>query len=255
MIFSIIVPFFNEELHIARCTESLLNQNFDPGEYEVIFIDNNSTDASLKVVEGYSHVLCLREERQGAYAARNRALAIAKGRIVAFTDADCQACPDWLAQIYEGMQRTSAAIVVGKRSVSPNASLTLRLFEAYDNAKIEYVLNQPQKKYCFGFTNNMAVKADIFKDIGAFLEIPRGADTEFVQRYLARYPEGRIAYLPDMRITHLELEDWRAIFNKARIYEQSNRFIQKISYYRILDWQTRLKILSYCIRKKTISHE
>lgn len=253
MIFSVIVPFFNEKSHITECVESLLTQTFDSKEYEIIFVDNNSTDESYKILEKYPQIIYRREKKPGSYAARNNGLKIAKGEIIAFTDADCRVCPDWLMQIYMGIGRTGASVALGKRLAASDVSLALKLLENYDNAKIEYVLNQSRKKYFFGFTNNMAVKADVFKSTGMFLERSRGADTEFIQRCLVHNPGVKIAYLPNMQITHLEWKSCRIMFKKKRIYGRNNYLIQKISSYRPLDWRMWLKITSCCTRKNNLS--
>lgn len=86
---SVIVPFWNAGRYVRRCIESLLSQSLPQSEYELLFIDNNSTDGSDQVVAAFPAVRLLREAKQGSYAARNRGLAEARGEILVFTDPDC----------------------------------------------------------------------------------------------------------------------------------------------------------------------
>ncbi len=67
---SVIVPFLNEEKYIEQCLDSLLNQDKEPAEFELIFIDNNSTDSSVAIVSKYKKVTLLHEGKSHAYASR-----------------------------------------------------------------------------------------------------------------------------------------------------------------------------------------
>src|SRR5262249_3385794 len=96
---SVIVPFYNAERYIQDCIRGLLAQNFPENAYEIIMVDNNSTDASTSIVKQQPHITLLTEQKQGAYAARNRGLTAARGSVIAFTDPDCVPDPHWLQQI------------------------------------------------------------------------------------------------------------------------------------------------------------
>ena len=82
---SIIVPFLNEERYIRRCIESLLTQDFDRSRYEIIFVDNGSSDASPEIVREFPAVRLLTEEKGQVYTARNAGIGRASGKIIAFT--------------------------------------------------------------------------------------------------------------------------------------------------------------------------
>ena len=140
MTFSVIVPFLNEEKYLRDCVNSLLAQDFSKDEYELIFVDNGSTDNSRSIVSKHKEIILLTEERKNVYIARNKALKAARGDIIAFTDADCSVCPDWLSQIYKGMNTANATIALGKVFLGRNPSLCLRIIQDYRNAIIEYLL-------------------------------------------------------------------------------------------------------------------
>ena len=248
--FSVVVPFYNEQKHIERCIKALLNQDFDKDQYEIIFIDNGSTDRSMKIVQRYPSIVLLHEEKPGSYAARNRGIRIARGTIIAFCDGDCEVSVDWLSQIHRGMERTEAFIVLGKRHYNPAKSFFLQIVEDYENSKVEYLLERQVDKRClFGFTNNMAVRAELFRSVGLFREISRGADTEFVQRCLSSKNNAGLAFLPEMVIRHLEITGMKVWLKKRVIRGENNKRMEQISNYKSLSYKTRINILRYCLKK------
>src|SRR5262249_18290361 len=114
MIFSVIVPFLNEEPFIEQCIHSLLDQTFDKHRYELIFIDNGSTDRSAEIVQKYITIKLLRESRQDPYLARYRGIEAAQGQYLAFTDADCFVDRHWLDAMRQGLEEFNADIVFGR---------------------------------------------------------------------------------------------------------------------------------------------
>ncbi len=90
MLVSVIIPCYNAEFTILECVESVLNQNYK--NIEVICIDNNSSDNTwdklLEIKKKYTHIIIDTELKQGASAARNKGLQIAKGNWIQFLDAD-----------------------------------------------------------------------------------------------------------------------------------------------------------------------
>lgn len=98
---SVVVPVRNGERTLAACLRSLLQQNYRP--CEVIAVDDGSGDATPQILRSFPGVRALRLEGEGASAAKNAGLAAARGAYVAFTDADCQAAPDWLEQLVAGL--------------------------------------------------------------------------------------------------------------------------------------------------------
>ena len=101
---SVIVPTYNRANMLGTTIKSLINQSYDKKNYEIIVVDNNSSDNTLQVIEQLykeSPVLInyLWELRQGAHYARNSALKIAKGEILYYTDDDMIADSNLLTEI------------------------------------------------------------------------------------------------------------------------------------------------------------
>jgi len=250
MIFSVVVPFLNEEKYIERCLFSLREQDFDKNEFEIIFIDNGSTDASSGIVKKFQEVILLTEEKGNEYTARNKALEIAKGEIIAFSDADCEVSRDWLSRIYDVVNGSGVKIALGRREFPGNIPLSLRMFEDYENAKVEYLFIHSLKEYYFGFGNNMAMKAELFRQLGLFAEnLGATGDTEFVHRYLSSCTDSKMVFIKEMRITHLEVTDLITWLGKYREYAKYENLLKEGGVYKPLNYKTRKKVASYCIRK------
>lgn len=88
---SIIIPYYNGEKWIGKCLDSLLKQDLQTDEYEIIVVDDGSThsiDTLMKYVNDYPHIHYLHHENQKHAAARNYGLTIAQGDYVLFCDCD-----------------------------------------------------------------------------------------------------------------------------------------------------------------------
>jgi len=258
MIFSVIVPFLNEERYIERCIKSLLDQDFDKKEYEVIFIDNGSTDRSYEIARRFPGIILLREERRGTYVARNKGLEAARGGIIALTDADCVVSRNWLSVIYEGMRKTGAMIVLGKRLFPSDSRIFLKIFEDYENAESEYILGKLPASHFYGTGNNMAIRAEAFKRLGRFIEFPELGDTEFVKRYVAATAHPEVAYLPEMEVTHLEITNVRTWLAKRKYYSELESLARGIADHAheairrpslAAAYMLKWRLYIYCVRK------
>jgi glycosyltransferase involved in cell wall biosynthesis len=89
---SIIIPVYNSEKFLADCIDSAIGQTW--ANKEIIVIDDGSTDASLKIAQGYAGVKVISQNNKGASAARNAGLKEAKGNYIQFLDADDLLSPD-----------------------------------------------------------------------------------------------------------------------------------------------------------------
>lgn len=227
---SIIVPFLNEERYIRACIESLLAQDYDRGKYEIIFVDNGSTDAGPSIVREFSEVILLRETDGQVFTARNTGIQAASGEVFAFTDADCVVTPRWLSLIHEAILDGGATFVLGPvRFPSPRSDL-LRIIETYRNDHVDFVIQKRLKMLHYGYTNNMGVRADVFERVGPFAEVPVPGDTEIIHRSFRLIPETRVDYRADMWVDHLEIVNLRILLRKIILYGEWNLFLDLPDY-------------------------
>jgi glycosyltransferase involved in cell wall biosynthesis len=92
---SIVIPTFNEEVHLPRCLDSINHLDFPAGQIEVIVIDNGSTDRTREIAVQWGAVL-LRDDNLNVSGLRNMGARHARGPVLAFLDADCMVAKDWL---------------------------------------------------------------------------------------------------------------------------------------------------------------
>ena len=95
MDFSIIIPAKNEEKNIQQCLQSIATIAYPSDKYEVLLVDNGSTDKTVAVAESFGVKVFIYPELTIS-GLRNYAAKKAKGKILAFLDADCTVFPDWL---------------------------------------------------------------------------------------------------------------------------------------------------------------
>ena len=93
MLLSIIVPVYNVERYLPRCLDSLLRQGLQPGEYEIICVNDGSPDNSAVILADYVQVFpkivrVVKQKHQGLSSARNAGMQLAQGEYVAFVDSD-----------------------------------------------------------------------------------------------------------------------------------------------------------------------
>ncbi len=91
---SVVVASYNGSRTLQNCLESLQRLNYP--DYEVILVDDGSTDRTPEIARLFPQVRYLRQTNQGLSAARNAGIRAARGEVVAFTDDDCRADEDWL---------------------------------------------------------------------------------------------------------------------------------------------------------------
>lgn len=102
---SVVIPLYNKKESVAHTLECVLNQTYQ--EFEVVVVDDGSTDGSAKVVEGFvdERIRLIRQENGGVSAARNRGIKEAVSEYVAFLDADDEWKPEHLQTLVGLMEK------------------------------------------------------------------------------------------------------------------------------------------------------
>jgi len=136
-VISVTVPAYNEQDLIAGCLDSLLNQVIDKDKYEIIVIDNNSTDLTgqIAITKG---VRVEKELKKGYVHAIRKGIEAAQTDIIAFTDADCRVPVNWIARILEDFSTSSDIVAVGGKlsfyDINPVLDKLIRMILYYTNA-------------------------------------------------------------------------------------------------------------------------
>ena len=141
---SVVVPAHNEEARIGACVESLLALDYSRERYEVIVVENGSTDGTARVLERYGNrVRLLRHPRPSRAEARNAGLEAARGDLVAFVDGDCVADPGWLRAMLEPLEGRDRVVVAGDVLVPPEAGWVERFADRVHDQRAAVGFNPP----------------------------------------------------------------------------------------------------------------
>ncbi len=219
---SVLVPFLDSAAHIERCVAAILAQDVPADGYETVLIDNGSQDGSRALAARFARARVVEELKPGAYAARNRGVAEARGDILLFTDADCAPDPAWLRHHVDALAEPGVEVVLGARRPG-RESTPLQLMTLYEETKAAAIFGGAEKELYYGYTNNMAVRKRTLQALGGFDEVPRGADSVFVRRLVEREGERAVRYRRDAVVTHLEITTLRQWWAKHAIYGRSNQ--------------------------------
>ncbi len=109
---SVVVPAYNEELTIARCLRSLIEQSLPADQFEIILVDNNCTDNTVKIAQTFERVTIIKETTPGVSAARSAGWKAARGSIIASTDSDCELPKHWLKKIVGYFDNHSEVVAI-----------------------------------------------------------------------------------------------------------------------------------------------
>lgn len=152
---SIIVPVYNVGEYIGECLDSILNQSFK--DFEVICINDGSTDDSLEILEKYkekdSRIIIIDKKNEGSGIARNAGIDIARGEYLFFIDGD------------DGIEENSINKII-KKADELNTDILVFGGLSYYNGKPKnggYSANKLPKKYLNKIVCANEIKKDIFK--------------------------------------------------------------------------------------------
>ncbi len=209
---SVIIPTYNRCEMLGGALESLLRQKTDDAfSYEIIVIDNASTDDTERVVEQVAAqapipVRYFYHAIPGPAPARNRGLAESHGDWIAFFDDDELATPDWLAELYRAALETKAPVIGGAMHLDlPQETLDRlgRYVRHTSFREIDYYPTiHPYTDKRLPGTNNALVARRVFDGTGEFdtTKVCGGSDSDFFIR--ARAAGNEMMYTPHAVVRH-----------------------------------------------------
>jgi len=156
-IISIIIPAYNEENYIFPCLKSIVEQDFPKKSYEIIVINNNSSDKTKEIIKNnFPKVRIVDEPKQGLVFARIRGVSEAKSKIIAFTDADTEVSPKWLKTIYTTYQKYPDIAGIGIPANLQPKNLLVFLFQPIANLGV--IIFKVLPGYNFSFKKDVYLK-------------------------------------------------------------------------------------------------
>lgn len=212
-IVSVVVCSYNRATLLIRCLRSLEVQTADKRLYEVIVVNNNSTDQTQEVAENFSHANAnfrvVIEQRQGLSCARNRGCREAKGRFVAYIDDDATARPDWCEKILSFITRQPAVAAFGGPYVSGYLSEKPAWYKDEYGSWSLPGRERPMEEGEFVRGTNMIFRTDVLSAAGGFDETlgmtgTAAAYGEEVNLHVRLRISGvEVYYCPEIVVEHL----------------------------------------------------
>jgi glycosyltransferase involved in cell wall biosynthesis len=193
---SVIVPTYNRADRIGYCLDALLSQDCTL-PFEIIVVDDGSTDNTIELLAKFPAVRVISQANAGPAAARNRGVRAAAGKIVLFTDDDCEPFPNWLTEMLKPFADPEVMATKGiYRSRQPELIARFVQLEYEDR----YRLMASQPVIDFVDTYSAAFRRDQFIDIG-------GYDTSFP-----------VACCEDSELSYrMSAHGWRMVFVQTAI--------------------------------------
>jgi glycosyltransferase involved in cell wall biosynthesis len=211
---SVVLPTFNRADSLRVALAALLRQDTDSAAYEIVVVDNNSSDHTPEVLSAVSdpRVRRVREVRQGLSFARNAGLAAARADLLAFTDDDVEADPQWVSRVIAAFDsRPDIDGVGGQVLPSPNSPPPPWLTRAHwaplalqDHGDVERTFDAASPIGLIGA--NVAFRRRVFEHVGVFSpdvqRVRDGVGSTEDHELLGRLYDagGRMLYTPAMRV-------------------------------------------------------
>ena len=127
---SVIIPVYNSEQYLRRCLDSVLNQSVQ--DYEIILIDDGSTDGSLDICNEYAernrNIKVIHKLNGGVSSACNLGINYSRGKYLMFCDSDDYVEPDWIATMYQYAEKNPDATSYQQKS---------KLYEVISDESVE----------------------------------------------------------------------------------------------------------------------
>lgn len=209
---SVIIPVFNDSARLKLCLKALESQNY-PAGYEVVVVDNGSTENIAEVCKLFRHAIYAHESKPGSYAARNKGIAVAKAEVFAFTDGDCIPRQDWLKKGVERLMSLSDSGLVGGKvelfAKNPDKPTAIELHESVFAFRQQKTIEEQN----YSVTANLFTCRSIFDEVGLFNErLKSGGDREWCNRAVAAGHS--LVYADDVVINHPARSSFSAMRNK-----------------------------------------
>jgi glycosyltransferase involved in cell wall biosynthesis len=195
MTISIIIPTFNRLPLLKNALNALLNQNTYAATYEIIPVDDGSTDGTRtfleKLAAAHPQVKPVFQSNKGPAAARNAGAAAAKGDVLAFTDDDCEASADWVQVIAETFHTAPDLAGIQGRTISDRAGITPLTHQIHNPN------GHPAVPTC-----NAAYRKPVFDALGGFDTSFPSAHNEDADLAWRAAQLGEVLFVPNALVVH-----------------------------------------------------
>lgn len=210
---SVIVPVYNGAATITYCLDAIAQQSISVDRYEIIVVDDGSTDSTYDVVahwrQRHPHLCCqqLRQPNTGPAAARNNGAQVAQAPILLFTDADCRPCAIWLETLVSVFTADPTISAVMGSYTSEQSAPAARFAQLEFEER--YVGMQARATIDVVATYSAAFRRDVFlKAQGFDISFPKANNEDVEFSYRLSQQGYRMVFAPAARVTHPHVPTW-----------------------------------------------
>jgi len=249
--FSVVVPAYNSESTLGFCLEALSNQTIPAERYEIIVVDDGSSDSTSKIACRFD-VRYIFQKNRGPASARNLGADAAAGSLILFTDSDCVPCPDWLEEMVGPFKDLNVIAVKGSYKTRQT-----EIVARFAQMEFEDRYDMLKKNACIDMidTYSAAFRKEVFKRLGGFdgrFPKANNEDTELSYRLSAAgckmvfNPKAVVFHThPSTLAKYLKLKFWRGYWRMI-VYRRFPKKALKDSYTpNVLKFQTMLMAMSF----------
>ncbi|HEY2951796.1 MAG TPA: glycosyltransferase, partial [Verrucomicrobiae bacterium] len=195
---SVVVACYNGARTLQACLDSLTRLDYP--NYEIILVDDGSTDTTPEIASRHKAVRYLRQSNHGLSVARNTGIAAATGEIVAFTDADCRADEGWLHYLVGDLSESEFTGIGGHNFLPPDDSAVAAAVLVSPGGPAHVMLNDREAEHIPGC--NMAFYRWALEEIGGFDPIFRVAGDDVDVCWRLRERGYKIGFSPAGFVWH-----------------------------------------------------
>jgi GT2 family glycosyltransferase len=215
--FSVIVPTRNRPAALERCLASLAAQSYAGDSIEVVVVDDGSVPpvtAPFATTDRLSRCVLVSTPGVGPAAARNAGVAASHGDALAFIDDDCIADPGWLTALAVRLCAQPGAAVGGRVQNALTGNRYARASQSLIGFLYRYYHVEGRGSVPFFTTNNLAVRRDVFEDVGPFdPSFPFASeDRDWSDR--CRYGGRALCYAEEALVFHANELSWRSFLRQ-----------------------------------------
>ena len=211
---SVIIPVYNAERTIKNCLNSVVSLNYPKKYFEIIIVNNNSTDKTADILHEFQDSIKVLDEKQrGASAARNRGITASKFDLIAFTDSDCIVDVNWLSEIISPLDKDNVG-VAGGRILAWNP---VNYIEKYGEIIHDHEKSINYFKPQYAITMNWASRKSVLLDAGLFnISLTRCQDVDMSFKIIQSGYD--IIYNPDALVYHRNEKTLTGLLNEGYIH-------------------------------------
>lgn len=211
---SVIICSYNGASTVESCLRSMERLRYP--EYEVIFVDDGSTDGTQEILKKFPWVRNIRQKNMGLSYARNVGMNAARGEIIVYTDSDCEADEDWLYYMALAMIRGPHAGMGGPNLIPDEGSWVADCVGLSPGGPTHVMINDREAEHVPGC--NMAYYTHVAKQLNGFDSQFRAAgdDVDFIWRL--QHAGYTIGFAPAAQVWHYRRNTVKAYLKQQRGY-------------------------------------